>query len=325
MTDTTTETAPSYSSDAEILASLSPSAEVEALSEDSAVVEEETQAEAAAAESTLNLAKLQEIAEKRQASRQAQTQSTQDAGPPPLTAEAIAEAMRSTDSFRQQVAAAVKGGDLEALARLVDGDKADPAGVYERFTSKALNPDGHAVKSELQQLREEVAALKASAGKVPDGVMTEEKLQEREAIRARAASEAAFTSMVTEAADTYPFLAHIDSALALEYAWKANDLLTAHAEETGQAFSLEDVSRVAEEIASSKLQRLRAHNAGAAAATQGGTTTTKAARAATAGGTRAGGGIDNRAASTTAATMPDPDDENAWEQRAMAIARAAKG
>jgi hypothetical protein len=322
MNDTTSETAPSYSSDEEILASLSPSAEVES-HEESAVVEEETQAEAA--ESTLNLAKLQEIAEKRQASRQAQTQSTQDAGPPPLTAEAIAEAMRSTDSFRQQVAAAVKGGDLEALARLVDGDKADPAGVYERFTTRALNPDGHAVKSELQQLREEVAALKAASGKVPDGVLTEEKLQEREAIRARAASEAAFTSMVTSSADTYPFLANIDSALALEYAWKANDLLTAHAEETGQAFSLEDVSRVAEEIASSKLQRLKAHNAGAAATTKGGTTTSKAARAATAGGTRAGGGIDNRAASTTAATMPDPDDETAWEQRAMAIARAAKG
>lgn len=276
--------------------------------------------------STFDLAKLQAIAEKRRAGR-----STQQAAEPqeqataqPLTAEALAKAMREGDSFREQIRQAVADGDLEKLAQLTADDptKADPASIYERMTKRALDPTGTAAADKIAKLEAKIAELEKRD--LPEGVLTEQKLAEREAAKARAESEAKFTSMIADA-EKHPFLANIDEGLALKYAYDAQDLLVQMHEDTGQAFSLEDVARIAEDIASSKLQGLRAQNQGAAAGSKGGSEATKAASAATAGKRQAGGGIDNRAASTTAATMPDPDDDDAYERRSVSLALGSRG
>ncbi len=281
------------------------------------------------AEAPLDLARLQALAEKRRAERPAAKQEPEErSSAEPLTAEAIAKAVREGDSYRDQLRKALQNADLEALARLATDDpsKVDPASLYERFTRAALDPDGAQASAKIAKLEAELAELRGQ--KLPDDVLTtskyEEMQQQAQYAKAKADSEQAFRDLVSGDADAHPILSKIDSKLAMDYAYHAQGLLEAHAKETGSAFTLQDVSRIAEEIASSSLGGLVGQNRGPASETEGGSDITKAASAATAGKTEVSGEIDNRAASTTSATMPDPDDEEAWERRLDAIAAGSR-
>jgi hypothetical protein len=272
-----------------------------------------------AAPTGVNLAKLQELAEARAKQRATEPPPRQEQAEAAnaLTPEALVKAFREGDTFRAAVTAAVRDGDLDALAKLTadDPSKADAAGVYERMTRRALDPTGAAAADRIAKLEAEIESMKA--GKLPDDVVTESKLQEREHQRAIAANRAAFSETVSNA-EEYPFLAAIDPSEALRYGIEADTLLAEHGQERSTAL----VSRIAEEIASSRLGGLRAQNAGAAAKTQGGGQVQQAAGAATVGETQAHGAIDNRAASTTAAAMPDVDDEDGWERHSRNLMRS---
>ena len=283
------------------------------------------------AEPALNLAKLQALAEERRARRPEPKQEQAEEKPAERgLVEALTEAMRGTKATEDRWAEAVKAyksGDMIALSRAFDGEGADAAAAFEKLASGSLDPDGTRTRDALAKLQAEVAELRAERGKLPENVLTSEKLEEmrqKEAMaKATAESEAAFTELVSGESESHPFLSAVDKNVALRYAWQANDLLLDHAKSNKDfTFTLADVSRVAEEIASSELRGLIARNEGAASESKGGRDTEKAASAATAGETKARGGIDNRAASTTAATMPDPDDDDAYEQRLIALARA---
>lgn len=320
--------------EAAILAELTPdaplSAEAQAVDTETIAAEGTEQAkgepaktegatEGEEAEAPLNLAKLEALAEQRRA-RRPEPKPEPEAKPEPLTAEAIAKAMQSANTQWQEAQKAYAEGDLAKLSQLMGGK--DPASDFERFTRMSLDPDGTRAAATISKLEARIAELEGKG--LPENVLTAEKLaemrQQEEAAAYKKQSEAAFADLVKDSADTHPFLAGMDNAAALRYAYLAQGKLEAHAEATGATFTLADISRIAEQIASSELQGLKAHNQGAAPTSQGGSEAEKAASAATAGAKQASGGIDNRAASTTAATMPDPDDDDAWEQRARALA-----
>lgn len=269
----------------------------------------------------VNLAKLQALASQRRAERgttptpAAAPESAQSSAP--LTAEALAKALGEQDTFRAQVTKAIRDGDLETLARIADPDKADTAALYERMTAKALNPDSARVTDEVAALKARIAELEGKA--LPENVITKERLAEMEQQRAYEANRAAFHASAADG-EKYPTLSKIDASLQLMYGQEAERLIS----DAGHQPTNELLLRIAEEVASSKLRGLIARNSGAAPETQGGSLDPKAAGAATAGETQASGGIDNRAASTTSATMPDPDDEDAWERRELDIIRGSR-
>jgi FtsZ-binding cell division protein ZapB len=296
--------------------------------------------EASANDGPLDLAKLQALAEQRRAAAPAPKADAPKADEPKaeeapaLTADAIARAVTSGNAQLQAAAKALEAGDLSALVRAIKGDDGDAAGVFERFGRHAMDPDGAKAADTIAKLQAEVNSLKESQGKLPDDVLTaskyEELQQKQQMAAAKAESESAFQKMVTDDAEAFPILSRIDKDTALDYAYLAQRMLTDEAnaaKEDGRsfAFDLQDVSRIAEGIASSKIGGLLGQNRGPAPKTEGGSELPKAAGdAATGAKTEGTGEIDNRAASTTAATMPDPDDEDAWEHRLTSIAAGSR-
>ncbi len=299
--------------------------EPSAAPEDGANVAPESDAsgagEAVADDAPLDLAKLEALAKERQSAREAQqpTAEQKAEAAEPLTADAIAQAMRSTDTFRQQVTEAVAKGDLATLTRLTsqDPEKADPAGVYERFTKHALDPSGASAADKVAALEAKIAELEGKT--LPENVLTTERLQEIEREKAYAANRQAFLSTISDA-DAYPILANIDESLRLQYGGEAQAAIEA----AGEVPTTELLAQISEQVARSKLGGLLAQNSGAVVKSEDGSKSPKAAGAATAGENSGRGAIDNRAASTTAATMPDPDDDEAWDQRLLGIASGSR-
>lgn len=277
--------------------------------------------EAVADDAPLDLAKLEALAKERRGSREAQQPNHEQKteAPEPLTADAIAQAMRSTDTFRQQVTEAVAKGDLATLARLTsqDPEKADPAGVYERFTKRALDPSGTSAADEIAALKAEIAELKAR--ELPENVLTTERMQELEMEKAYARNTEDYMNAVADP-ETAPILSTIDPRLRYDYGMQAQRKILA----AGEIPTTELLASIAEQVARSELGGLRAQNSGAAVKNEDGSKSPKAAGAATAGENSGRGAIDNRAASTTAATKPDPDDEEAWDQRLTGIALGSR-
>jgi hypothetical protein len=273
------------------------------------------------AEAPLDLARLQALAEKRRAERPAAKQEAEKAEvPPPLTAEAIAQAVKGTDSRWAEAQKAYAAGDMLTLSRLMGGEKADAAADFERFTRAALDPDGAKASDRIARLEAELAELKGAGQKIPDEVLTTEKLQAMQREEAQAANRRAFLASFSDS-EAFPTLSKVDNeSFRLQCGQEAELLIT----EAGEAPTVELLARIAEQVASSKLGGLLAQNQGAASKTEGGFGNTRATGVAAVGKTEASGEIDNRAASTTSATMPDPDDEEAWERRLEAIARGSR-
>lgn len=268
----------------------------------------------------LDLAKLQALADKRKAARPEQKPEPEKEAPPPLTAEAIAQAMQSGDSFQQQVRAAWAKGDMESLSKLMAQDgKGDAARDFERFTQNALNPDAARVTDEVAALKAKIAELEGK--ELPGNVLTEEKLQQMQQEQAYAANRQAYLASFSDA-EKYPTLSKVDNEdFRLQCGHEAQQAIEA----AGHEPTTELLAQIAEQVASSKLAGLLGQNRGPAPKTEGGSELPKAAGdAATGAKTEGTGEIDNRAASTTAATMPDPDDEDAWERRLTSIAAGSR-
>lgn len=227
----------------------------------------------------------------------------------------LTEAMTGAAAFKEAVEAFATG-DASKIAKLTGKDEAS---LYESWTQRAMKGDTAALEKTVAALQAKVAELEGK--KIPDEVLTTDKLEEIEAQRAKERSEAEWLATLSDAKD-FPILrglSGVDRKMALDYAWEANGLLAA----SGKPFGLSDVSRYAEELASAKWAGIfKAQQQDGRAQQRNGATSEAAAISATSGSKRAGVTIDNRAAAETASSLPDVTDEAAYLARARKVAES---
>jgi hypothetical protein len=264
-----------------------------------------------------NLDELRAIAAERAKARGADVgQSTQaattQAQAPDLAK--LTEAMTGAAAYREAIEAAASG-DFSRIAKLAGKDEAT---LYETWTRRAMKGDAHAVETKIAELQAKIAELEGK--KLPDDVLTSEKLQAIEAERYAEKARADFKAYVKspEQASRFPILSRIDADVALQYGLEADGLLEA----AGLPRDFDTISTYTEKLLTEKFGGLLAQQQDGRAQQQNGATSEAAATSATSGSTRTGVTIDNRAAAETASALPDYWDESAFVARARKVAES---
>lgn len=249
-------------------------------------------------------------AQQAQGATQEQPTATQDM--PDLAK--LAESMSGAEAYKKAVEAAASG-DFSQIAKLAGKDEAS---LYETWTHRALKGDAAAVEAKMAALEAKIAELEGR--KLPDDVLTQEKLQEIEARRYAEQARESWKQHVRspEVAEKYPILHKIDADVALRYGLEADEMLKA----AGLPRDFESISRYAESLAREQLGGLLAQQSTGHAQQSTGGSSEAAATSATSGSKRTGVTIDNRAAAETASSLPDITDEAAFIARARRAAEA---
>lgn len=264
----------------------------------------------------MDLAKLRKIAADRAKAHQGQaaTQAATDAAPAPDFAK-LAESMSGAAAYKAAIEAAASG-DFSQVAKLAGKDEAS---LYETWTQRALKGDAHAVEAKMAALEAKIAELEGK--KLPDSVLTEEKLQEMRAREYAENARAQFKTFVKAeaAASKYPLLSRIDAEEALRYGVEADGMLEA----AGLPRDFDSISNYAEQLLRERIGgALEAQQSSGRAQQASGERSEAAATSANSGSKGAGVTIDNRAAAETASSLPDITDEAAFVARARRAAEA---
>lgn len=226
----------------------------------------------------------------------------------------LTEAMAGAAAYREAVEAAASG-DLSRVAKLAGKDEAT---LYETWTRRAMRGDAHAMETKIAELQAKIADLEGK--KLPDDVLTAEKLQAIEAERYAEKARADFKAYVKapEQASRFPILSKIDPDVALQYGLEADGLLEA----AGLPRDFNTISTYTEKLLTEKFGGLLAQQHDGRAQHHPGATPEAAASSASSGSQRAGVTIDNRAAAETASALPDYWDEAAYVARARKVAES---